>query len=116
MPDPFVVRASGKVHSRLRGDAGTETGRQRVATDYSDISWNGWLERMAQTRCRKVVDTASRPFPLNSRIQALVAHPTGSALLGGEVYVTENAGASWRKIAREFGEIRTHFGYPTNFY
>jgi hypothetical protein len=26
--------------------------------------------------------------------------------LFGEVYVTEDAGASWRKIAREFGEIR----------
>jgi hypothetical protein len=26
--------------------------------------------------------------------------------LFGEVYVSEDAGASWRKIAREFGEIR----------
>ena len=32
--------------------------------------------------------------------------------LFGEVYVTENAGASWRKIAREFGEIRTAVWVP----
>ena len=27
--------------------------------------------------------------------------------LFGEVYVSEDAGAAWHKIAREFGEIRT---------
>ena len=32
--------------------------------------------------------------------------------LFGEVYVTENAGASWRKIAREFGEIRAAVRVP----
>ena len=32
--------------------------------------------------------------------------------LFGEVYVTEDAGASWRKIAREFGEIRTAVWVP----
>jgi photosystem II stability/assembly factor-like uncharacterized protein len=30
----------------------------------------------------------------------------------GEVYVTEDAGASWRKIAREFGEIRAAVWLP----
>jgi hypothetical protein len=38
-----------------------------------------------------------KPFPLNSRF--------------GEVYVTEDAGESWRKIAREFGEVRPGRGY-----
>ena len=32
--------------------------------------------------------------------------------LFGEVYVTEDAGASWRKIAREFGEIRAAVWVP----
>jgi len=32
--------------------------------------------------------------------------------LFGEVYVTEDAGESWRKIAREFGEIRTAAWLP----
>jgi photosystem II stability/assembly factor-like uncharacterized protein len=32
--------------------------------------------------------------------------------LFGEVYITENAGASWRKIPREFGEIRTAAWVP----
>jgi len=26
--------------------------------------------------------------------------------LFGEVYISEDAGESWRKVAREFGEIR----------
>ena len=30
----------------------------------------------------------------------------------GEVYVSEDAGSSWRKIAREFGEIRTAVWAP----
>jgi hypothetical protein len=32
--------------------------------------------------------------------------------LFGEVYVTEDAGASWRKIPREFGEIRAAVWLP----
>jgi hypothetical protein len=32
--------------------------------------------------------------------------------LFGEVYVSEDAGASWRKIAREFGEIRAAVWVP----
>ena len=32
--------------------------------------------------------------------------------LFGEVYVSEDAGASWCKIAREFGEIRAAIWVP----
>jgi hypothetical protein len=32
--------------------------------------------------------------------------------LFGEVYVSEDAGASWCKIAREFGEIRAAVWVP----
>jgi hypothetical protein len=32
--------------------------------------------------------------------------------LFGEVYLTEDAGESWRKIPREFGEIRTAAWLP----
>jgi hypothetical protein len=33
----------------------------------------------------------------------------------GEVQVTDDAGASWRKIAREFGEIRAAAWVPNQF-
>ena len=46
---------------RLRGDAGTETKGAAYGSGLQYMSWNGWLGRMAQSRCRKVVDTASRP-------------------------------------------------------
>jgi hypothetical protein len=36
--------------------------------------------------------------------------------LFGEVYVSEDAGTSWRKIAREFGEIRAAVGGRTDFF
>jgi hypothetical protein len=47
----------------------------------------------------------------------LATHPADAGRivafsLFGEVYVTENAGASWRKIAREFGEIRAAAWLP----
>jgi hypothetical protein len=32
--------------------------------------------------------------------------------LFGEVYISEDAGDSWRKVAREFGEIRTAAWLP----
>jgi len=32
--------------------------------------------------------------------------------LFGEVYVSEDAGESWRKIAREFGEVRAAAWLP----
>ncbi len=32
--------------------------------------------------------------------------------LFGEVYISEDAGESWHKIAREFGEIRTAVWVP----
>ncbi len=51
------------------------------------------------------------PAPANATIWGLATHPAGADRivafsLFGEVYVSEDAGASWRKIAREFGEIR----------
>jgi len=33
--------------------------------------------------------------------------------LRGEVYLTDDTGASWRKIARGFGEIRTAVWVPS---
>jgi hypothetical protein len=43
----------------------------------------------------------------NGRLDRIVAFT-----LFGEVYVSEDAGASWRKIAREFGEIRAAVWLP----
>ena len=34
----------------------------------------------------------------------------------GEVYVIEDAGAPWRRIARDFGEIRAAVCVRTEFY
>jgi photosystem II stability/assembly factor-like uncharacterized protein len=59
------------------------------------------------------------PFPTdaNATVWGLATHPSDANRivafsLFGEVYVTEDAGASWRKIAREFGEIRTAAWVP----
>lgn len=53
----------------------------------------------------------------NGTIWGLATHPANADRivafsLFGEVYVTEDAGASWRKIAREFGEIRAAAWLP----
>lgn len=55
----------------------------------------------------------SLPLPVrpNATMWSLATHPADpsrlvAATLFGEVYITEDAGESWRKIAREFGEIR----------
>lgn len=59
------------------------------------------------------------PFPTeaNATVWGLATHPADANCivafsLFGEVYVTEDAGASWRKIAREFGEIRAAVWLP----
>jgi photosystem II stability/assembly factor-like uncharacterized protein len=62
-----------------------------------------------------------RSLPLpgrpNATMWGLATHPADAGRvvafsLFGEVYVTEDAGESWRKIAREFGEIRTAAWLP----
>jgi photosystem II stability/assembly factor-like uncharacterized protein len=62
----------------------------------------------------EVLPLPSRP---NATVWGLAAHPANANRivaysLFGEVYVTEDAGASWRKIAREFGEIRAAVWLP----
>ena len=59
------------------------------------------------------------PFPTqaNATMWGLATHPADANRivafsLFGEVYVTEDAGASWRKIGREFGEIRAAAWLP----
>jgi photosystem II stability/assembly factor-like uncharacterized protein len=59
------------------------------------------------------------PFPkeANATMWGLATHPAGpdrivAFSLFGEVYVSEDAGASWRKIPREFGEIRAAAWVP----
>jgi len=59
------------------------------------------------------------PLPVrpNATVWGLATHPADAGrlvawTLFGEVYVTEDAGESWRKIAREFGEIRTAAWLP----
>ena len=72
---------------------------------------------------RSVLDRASGetweilPLPTqpNATVWGLATHPADAnriVAFFGEVYVTEDARASWRKIAREFGEIRTAVWVP----
>ncbi|MBS0642891.1 MAG: hypothetical protein U1E70_26835 [Acetobacteraceae bacterium] len=62
-------------------------------------------------------EVLSLPTPANATLWGLAVHPANADrivafTLFGEVYVSEDAGASWRKIAREFGEIRTAVWVP----
>ena len=59
------------------------------------------------------------PLPVrpNATMWGLATHPADPSrlvafTLFGEVYVSEDAGESWRKITREFGEIRTAAWLP----
>jgi photosystem II stability/assembly factor-like uncharacterized protein len=57
------------------------------------------------------------PKEPNATMWGLATHPADpdrivAFSLFGEVYVSEDAGASWRKIAREFGEIRAAAWVP----
>ncbi|MGE5271728.1 MAG: WD40/YVTN/BNR-like repeat-containing protein [Thiohalocapsa sp.] len=57
------------------------------------------------------------PTTANATVWGLATHPADAERivvfsLFGEVYVTEDAGASWRKIGREFGEIRAAAWLP----
>jgi photosystem II stability/assembly factor-like uncharacterized protein len=57
------------------------------------------------------------PNAANATVWGLTTHPANADrivafTLFGEVYVSEDAGESWRKIAREFGEIRTAVWVP----
>ncbi|HVC54728.1 MAG TPA: hypothetical protein VND95_02165 [Stellaceae bacterium] len=62
-------------------------------------------------------DMLKLPSQPNATMWGLATHPAEpnrivAFSLFGEVYVTEDAGASWRKIAREFGEIRAAAWVP----
>ncbi len=57
------------------------------------------------------------PTPANATIWGLATHPADANrivayTLFGEVFVSDNAGASWRKIRRDFGEIRSAVWLP----
>jgi photosystem II stability/assembly factor-like uncharacterized protein len=78
-----------------------ETGRVLRTTDHGG-SW----------------ETLPLPTRPNGTVWGLAAHPADPArilafTLFGEVYVSENAGAGWHKIPREFGEIRAAAWVPS---
>jgi hypothetical protein len=57
------------------------------------------------------------PTQPNATVWGLATHPADANRilafsLFGEVYISDDAGDSWRKIAREFGEIRTAVWVP----
>src|SRR3977135_994801 len=93
------------------GDAGTETlGRQPMAADYSiclgTAGWGVWHSPDAVKRWMR----HRAPFPLNSRIQALVAHPTQAhtVLAGGDtgLFVSHDGGARGER-GRDDGALPT---------
>jgi photosystem II stability/assembly factor-like uncharacterized protein len=62
-------------------------------------------------------EVLSLPAQPNATIWGLATHPANSNRIVafspfGEVYVTEDAGTTWRKISRECGEIRTAVWLP----
>jgi photosystem II stability/assembly factor-like uncharacterized protein len=62
-------------------------------------------------------DILPLPTRPNATVWGLATHPADpdcivAFTLFGEVFVTEDAGASWHKIAREFGEIRAAVWVP----
>ena len=62
-------------------------------------------------------DTLTLPGRPNATIWGLATHPADANrlvafTLFGEVFITEDAGESWTKVPREFGEIRTAAWLP----
>jgi photosystem II stability/assembly factor-like uncharacterized protein len=62
-------------------------------------------------------ETLTLPCRPNSTLWGLATHPAdGNRIVAftlfGEVFLTEDAGESWTKVAREFGEIRTAAWLP----
>src|SRR6476646_9531158 len=104
VPDPFVVGASGKVQcfSLAGWTRGPRRRGQRMAADYSiclgTAGWGVWHSPDAG----KSWVRHRAPFPLNSRVQALAAHPTQAHTLfaGGDtgLFVSHNGGARWERI------------------
>ena len=89
------------------GDAGTETKgggvwQRTTVADYSiclgTAGWGVWHSPDAG----KSWIRHRAPFPLNSRIQALVAHPTEAhtVLAGGDtgLFVSHDGGARWERL------------------
>jgi photosystem II stability/assembly factor-like uncharacterized protein len=62
-------------------------------------------------------ETLALPAQPNATMWGLATHPADANRilafsLFGEVYISDDAGESWRKVAREFGEIRTAAWLP----
>lgn len=69
------------------------------------------------TDCGETWETLKLPVQPNATIWGLATHPANANRilafsLFGEVYISDDAGDSWRKIAREFGEIRAAAWLP----
>lgn len=69
------------------------------------------------TNCGETWEILRLPVPPNATIWGFATHPANANRilafsLFGEVYISDNAGDSWSKVAREFGEIRTAAWLP----
>jgi photosystem II stability/assembly factor-like uncharacterized protein len=96
-----------------------------VKTDEPEVLFAGCGETttgekgyvLRSTDLGKTWETLKLPGQPNATIWGLATHPADANRilafsLFGEVYISEDAGEAWRKIAREFGEIRTAIWLP----
>jgi len=63
-------------------------------------------------------EVLSLPTAANATVWGLTTHPADANrivafTLFGQVYITEDAGASWRKVPRDFGEVRAAVWVPS---
>lgn len=77
----------------------------------------GDRDRGPLKRWRADVAESAPARPPNATMWGLATHPADASrivawTLFGEVYVSEDVGESWRKISREFGEIRAAAWLP----
>jgi hypothetical protein len=96
-------------------DAGGQDYLAEQAHKNLQLSWR-CSARCSRGTFTQVEDSGS-DFGANATVWGLATHPADADRIVafsrfGEVYVTEDAGASWRKIAREFGEIRAAVWVP----
>jgi photosystem II stability/assembly factor-like uncharacterized protein len=75
------------------------------------MSGNGWLGRVAQSGCRKFVDTASRPVSAQQPHPGADRHPTRlhTVFAGGDtgLFVSHDGGARWERITSTNGALPT---------
>jgi len=97
--------------SGLRG-----TGSHDIEVDGLFVPEERTFSALSNHGRRRDLGDPQVPMEPNATMWGLATHPAADRILAwslfGQVYVSEDAGDSWRKIAREFGEITTAAWLP----